>query len=211
MSHDIEIIRKNQNKTSTWTGGTTTELYIYPKDSTYVNHNFKWRLSSAKVELEESKFTLLPGINRLIMVIEGELLLFHEGHPNATLKAFEKHSFSGEWNTTSFGKVTDFNLMMSHGYNGNLEVITFLKDEFKDILLYDGVKNVEKLTEITEVFYIVEGVVEILTQTKEKIYLSEGDLALITRTEKEFNSEFKIQSICHEDAKIIKTSIFYRG
>ena len=145
------------------------------------------------------------------MVIEGELLLLHQGHPSARLKAFEKYSFSGEWNTTSFGKVIDFNLMMAHGYNGNLEVITFLKDEFKDILLYDCMKNVEKLTELTEVFYIVEGVVEMVTQTKEKIYLSGGDLALITRTEKEFNSEFKIHSICHEDAKVIKASIFYRG
>ena len=211
MSYDIEIIKKNQNKTSTWAGGTTTELYIYPKDSTYIHRNFMWRLSSAKVELEESKFTLLPGINRLIMVIEGELLLFHEGHPDARLKAFEKHSFSGEWNTTSFGKVTDFNLMMAHGYNGNLEIITFYKDEFKDISLYHCEKNVEKLTEITEVFYVVEGVVEMITKTKEKIYLSEGDLALITRTEKEFNSEVKINSICLEDAKIIKASIFYRG
>ena len=35
MSYNIEIIRKNQYKTSEWSGGTTTELYIYPVDSQY--------------------------------------------------------------------------------------------------------------------------------------------------------------------------------
>ena len=32
-----------------------------------------------------------------------------------SLKAFEQDSFSGEWKTTSFGKVIDFNLMMAQG------------------------------------------------------------------------------------------------
>ena len=124
MSYNIEIIRKKQHKTSEWSGGTTTELYIYPKDSLYGDRNFKWRLSSAKVEVEQSTFTSLPGISRLIMVIEGELLLKHEGHHNAVLKAFEQDSFSGEWTTTSFGKVIDFNLMMAQGYKGKLEAIS---------------------------------------------------------------------------------------
>ena len=47
------------------------------------------------------------------MIIEGQLLLEHEGHHNATLKALEQDSFSGDWTTTSFGKVTDFNLMLA--------------------------------------------------------------------------------------------------
>ena len=33
MSYNIEIIRENQYKTSKWSGGTTTELYIYPVGS----------------------------------------------------------------------------------------------------------------------------------------------------------------------------------
>ena len=135
MSYNIEIIRENQHKTSKWSGGTTTELYIYPEDSLYGQRNFKWRLSSAKVEVEKSTFTSLPGISRHIMVIEGELFLEHEGHHNATLKAFEQDSFSGEWTTTSFGKVTDFNLMLAKGYKGKLEAISFNSGEFKDILL----------------------------------------------------------------------------
>ena len=210
MSYDLEIIRRNENKTSKWTGGTTTELYIYPKESTYADRDFKWRLSSARVELEESTFTLLPGINRVIMVIEGELMLQHEGHHSVKLKEFEKDSFSGEWMTTSFGKVIDFNLMMAQGYSGTLEFISAYKGEFKDICLYNNKSNVEKLSQITEAFFIVKGEVEMFTETKKKISLSEGDLALITRTEKETNLEFVVSSMCKEEAKIIKAIVFYK-
>ncbi|MBU3092234.1 HutD family protein [Clostridium sp. CF011] len=209
MSYNIEIIRKNQHKTSEWSGGTTTELYIYPNDSLYGNRNFKWRLSSAKVGVEQSTFTSLPGISRIIMIIEGKLLLGHEGHHNAVLKAFEQDSFSGEWKTTSFGKVVDFNLMMAQGYTGRLESISVNKGEFKDILLHNNINDVEKFHQITEAFYIVKGDVEIATETKEKINLNKGDLALVTTTEKENNLELKVYSSSQEESKIIRASIFY--
>lgn len=208
MSYNIEIIRKQQHKTSKWSGGTTTELCIYPKDSLYVDRNFKWRLSSAKVEVEKSTFTSLPGISRIIMIIEGEILLKHKGHHNAMLKAFEQDSFSGEWTTTSFGKVTDFNLMMAQGYNGKLEPIFFNEGEVKDIILYKNVNDALRFSQITEVFYVVEGEVEIITGTNEKTNLYKGDLAVVTTKEKENNLEFKIYS-SQEESKIIRASMFY--
>ncbi len=209
MSYDIEIIRKDQHKTSEWSGGTTTELYIYPKDSLYADRNFKWRLSSAKVEVEKSIFTSLPGIARIIMIIKGELLLEHEGHHSTTLKALEQDSFSGEWITNSFGKVVDFNLMMAQGYNGKLESISFNKDEVKDIRLHNNVNDAGKLSQITEAFYVVKGYIEINTGTNEKITLNEGDLALVTTMEKENTSEFKIQGSSQGESKTIRASIFY--
>lgn len=208
MAYTVEIIKKHQSKTTKWTGGTTTQLYIYPKESTYVGLDFKWRLSSAKVELDQSTFTPLPEINRLIMVIEGELLLAHEGHYTVKLKEFEKDSFSGNWVTTSFGRVTDFNLMMKKGYSGTLECLSLHKGEVKDICLYNNTSSDERLSEITEAFYIAKGGVELLMGGNEKAYLYEGDIVLITRSEKELNSEFNIHSICKEEAKIIKASIF---
>ncbi|WP_291632937.1 HutD family protein [Clostridium sp.] len=207
MSHNIEIIRKKQHKTSEWSGGTTTELYIYPENSLYGERNFKWRLSSAKVEVEQSTFTSLKGVDRLIMIIEGEILLEHEGHHNAVLKAFEQDSFSGEWETTSFGKVIDFNLMMAQGYMGKLEAISVNGGELKDILLYNNINDVEY--QITEAFYIVKGNVKIAFGANDKIDLSEGDLALVTRIDKENTSNFKIYSISQEESKIIRASIFY--
>ncbi|NNU76594.1 HutD/Ves family protein [Clostridium estertheticum] len=207
MPYNIEIIKKEQYKTSKWSGGTTTELCIYPRDSLYVDRNFKWRLSSAKVEVEESIFTSLPGIARIIMIIEGEILLKHEGHHNAVLKRFEQDNFNGEWTTTSFGKVIDFNLMMAQDYNGKLESIFFNKGETKDIILYSNVNASLKCSQITEAFYVVKGDVKIVTGTKKTINLNKGDLALVTTIEKENNSELKIYS-SQEEASIIRTSIF---
>ena len=80
--------------------------------------------------------------------------------------------------------------------------------EFKDILLYNNINNVEKFHQITEAFYIVKGDVEIATGAKEKINLNEGDLALVTRTEKEDTLVFKFWNCVDEEVKIIRTSIF---
>lgn len=209
MSCSIEIIKDNKHKTNKWSGGTTTELYIYPESSQYDNRNFKWRLSSAKVQVEKSTFTSLPGVSRLIMVLEGELILEHVGHHNAVLKVFEQDSFSGEWTTISFGKVTDFNLMTSSGYTGELEAISFNGGEVKDILLRNNVNDVGAFYQITEAFYIAEGYIEIDTGLKEKIWLSKGDLIVVSRTGEEITSEFKINSRCKEETKMIKASIFY--
>ena len=209
MSYNIKIFKENQHKTSEWSGGTTTELYIFPEDSLYSERKFKWRLSSAKVEVEKSTFTSLPGISRHIMVLEGELFLDHEGHHNAALKALQQDSFSGDWTTTSFGKVTDFNLMLAQGYNGELEAISFNSGEVKDILLHSYVNDTEVFSQITEAFYIVQGYIEIDTGSKKKIGLSKGDLIIVTRTEQEIISEFKILSNSKEESKMVKASIFY--
>lgn len=209
MSYNIKIFKENQHKTSEWSGGTTTELYIYPEDSLYSERKFKWRLSSAKVEVEKSTFTSLPGISRHIMVLEGELFLEHEGHHNAALKALEQDSFSGDWATTSFGKVTDFNLMLAQGYKGELEAIYFNSGELKDILLHSNVNDSEVFSQITEAFYVVQGYIEIDTGLKKKIGLSKGDLIIVTRTGQEIISEFKINSRCEGESKMIHASIFY--
>ncbi|MGH4138147.1 HutD/Ves family protein [Clostridium sp.] len=209
MSYNIKIIKENQHKTSEWSGGTTTQLYIYPENSLYSERKFKWRLSSAKVEVEKSIFTSLPGISRHIMVLEGELFLEHEGHHKAALKALQQDTFSGDWTTTSFGKVTDFNLMLAQGYKGELEAISFNSGEHKDILLYSNANDAKAFSQITEAFYIVQGYIEIDTGLKKKTGLSKGDLIMVTRTGKETTSEFKINSRCKEESKMVKASIFY--
>ncbi|HNR03775.1 MAG TPA: HutD family protein [Bacillota bacterium] len=111
MNSSIRIIRKSEGKVSTWSGGTTTQLYIYPENAVYADRNFRWRLSSAKVAADESTFTPLPGISRILMIIEGEVEIEHQGHHRTVLKAFEKDSFSGDWTTICKGKAADYNLM----------------------------------------------------------------------------------------------------
>jgi uncharacterized protein len=118
---DINLITKEQQKTSTWSGGTTTQIAIYPPESKYEDRDFLWRLSTAIVEVEESNFTKLAGFDRHLMVLEGQLELIHKEQHTAVLKQYEQDSFKGGWETISFGKARDFNLMLKEGAKGRLE------------------------------------------------------------------------------------------
>lgn len=118
---DYKIIRARDTKTASWSGGTTTELYIYPEDSNFQQRDFLFRISRATVEVEQSDFTPLPGVNRTLMVLEGSLKLMHENHHESMLNPFEQDSFKGDWSTKSIGKVTDFNLMLRENTKGLLE------------------------------------------------------------------------------------------
>ena len=50
------LLTETQYRNSRWTGGTTTELAIFPETSSYMDRNFIWRLSSAVIDTEESAF-----------------------------------------------------------------------------------------------------------------------------------------------------------
>lgn len=117
----LEIRTKEQYKTSNWSGGQTTELYLYPPDGDYASRRFAIRLSSATVEAEESTFTKLPGIERKLMILEGALSLEHIGIRKRQMKPFDVEAFSGDWDTLSRGKVRDFNLMVREGIPSSME------------------------------------------------------------------------------------------
>jgi len=106
----MKYIKSQELKCKSWSGGTTTEIYIYPEDSVYANRNFDFRISTATVELETSDFTSLPDINRLIMSLDHPLELWHNGD-YVHLDQYEVNAFKGEWQTSSKGKVKDFNVM----------------------------------------------------------------------------------------------------
>ncbi|MDG1146724.1 MAG: HutD family protein [Crocinitomicaceae bacterium] len=114
------FIPSNSVKTIKWSGGTSSELFIYPEGSDFKTGNYQVRLSIATVEVETSVFTSLPGVNRTLMVLKGQLHLKHEGQHETVLNPLEKDQFSGNWNTKSWGKVTDFNLMTKGNCNGVL-------------------------------------------------------------------------------------------
>lgn len=109
--------------TTQWSGGNTTQLGIFPEGEVYADRNFIWRLSSATVDVEESDFTSLPDYNRILAVLNGEVVLAYEGIRTVKLKRLEYDYFDGAYNTKSYGKITDYNLMTRKGYNGKLEVL----------------------------------------------------------------------------------------
>lgn len=123
-----EIYRNENFKTSQWAGGMTTELAIFPQKSDYQEQDFIWRLSTAVVEQEESVFTSLSDYDRVLMVLEGDVILAHEGQRVARLKAMEQDRFDGGVSTKSFGTCRDYNLMVRKGSAGYLDVLELTKE-----------------------------------------------------------------------------------
>jgi len=100
---------------SQWSGGSTTQIAIAPKNAIYADRDFLWRISSASVELEESDFTSLPDYDRWISTLSGTMILSHNGGERITLLPYQVHSFDGGAETHSWGCCTDFNLMLRKG------------------------------------------------------------------------------------------------
>lgn len=119
--------RKATLTTSRWTGGTTTELALFPAGASYQERNFDFRISSATVETEQSEFTDLSGYNRILMVLDGQLEMRHEIGTEqccVQLSELQQSHFDGAWKTTGFGKVTDFNVIFRYGLKAELHIKT---------------------------------------------------------------------------------------
>jgi len=180
----IEIIKKNELQTKKWSGGTTTQLAIFPKNSSYEDRTFTFRLSSAKVEVEKSTFTNLNGVSRTIMILDGKLKLNHQNKYTKILNKYEIDKFEGGWTTTSEGRVTDFNLMTTGKCSGELESKFIDKNKLQKITLA-AEKDV-----IT--YYSCQGSYFIKLQQKE--YLIEaGDFVMIFKENKQ--EEISIKTI----------------
>lgn len=111
----VEIITRCLWKNSKWAGGETNELYIYPSGSSYRERNFMARISVANTYGDgKSEFTSLPGIDRFISVLEGEMTLTFEEKYTCNLKPFDIENFSGDCAAFSIGKYVDFNLMLQN-------------------------------------------------------------------------------------------------
>ncbi len=120
---NVSVLGCEDYKTSSWSGGTTTELYLWPRDGSYAERDFLFRLSTASVEQEESTFTHLPGIKRILMPLTGEMVLVHEGEASRTLKPYRQDVFMGDHKTVSRGKARDFGIMTRPGCEAFLSVI----------------------------------------------------------------------------------------
>lgn len=117
----VEVKRKDELSHNRWSGGITTQLAIWPEGADYGARRFDWRISTAVVEDEKSVFTPLPGIHRLLMILDGEITVTHEGKRTLEMKPLtDVDEFEGGWETVSEGRCVDFNLMTVAGYRGSM-------------------------------------------------------------------------------------------
>lgn len=204
MNYNVDIIKKENYIVSNWSGGKTTELLIYPKTATYSERNFDFRISAATVEVEESVFTNLPKIKRHLMVTEGKTRLVHKDKYEITLNPFEKDSFMGDWETKSYGKASDFNLMMAEECYGDLEVIHF---DGKNEVVVEADKHNEML-KVKECFYCLGGSMNFVVGNEE-FCIDEEDLFCISYMSHQRDFNIKLLQDIKEDIKVIRIIVKY--
>lgn len=188
MINYIKIIKEDEFITSEWMGGKTTQMFIYPNNSNYKTLDFKWRISFATVELEESEFTKLEGVNRFITPLNKELTLTHDFSNYIKLNPYDIYEFDGRIGTYSRGKVVDFNLMISNGARGNL-----VKEYIEEETIIEIALSHNEYLESFEVFYSYESRLTI-TLNKEEIILNSNELLLINMDDKEVEVDIKIKA-----------------
>ena len=107
--HAADVIRKR------WSGGISSQYYIYPEGADRSTGEYAFIVTSATVELEESTFSDYTGFDRVIMSITNPYTLVHNEEEVCRLQPFEPHAFTGEEKTVSRGVYTDCNLIMKRG------------------------------------------------------------------------------------------------
>lgn len=200
----VQIIRKAEQAIANWSGGTTTELSIWPEGACYKERRFDWRISSAGVDLDESTFTSLPGVHRSLMLLYGAIHLVHEGIRERDMVPFAPaDEFEGDWTTKSTGRCTDFNLMTSSRCRGTISAVC---PSCRQIALFE-----EEHEMSWETFYCIAEEIHLVlkngTSCKE-MRLQKGDFLLISMSSiPQADCSLAIEGI-FDKVPMIRTTIF---
>ena len=117
----IRLLNPDQFKTTVWSGGKTTELYLYPFEGCYADRRFQFRISSAIVEQPESRFTRLDGVTRYLTPLCDGFYLKRNGHWFFLPKG-DVLRFTGDEDILCRGSGRDLNLMLK-GARGAMRVL----------------------------------------------------------------------------------------
>lgn len=110
-------------------------MIIEPKTATLAEMNFDWRISSAQMTSNGTSFSVLPGYNRILLVLEGNSARLEAPGRNSTILVPMQtvHHFSGSDQTECFLEekednslfVRDFNVIFKENLKAKCE---FLKN-----------------------------------------------------------------------------------
>jgi uncharacterized protein len=164
----IEKITLNAINESKWSGGTTSEYFIYPKGSSVQAQDFDFRISTACIEVEASTFTKFPNHDRILLILEGQTEIIHRDKYSKQLKKFDLEYFPGNYDTSSssIGKVKDFNLIYNVKYSANVEVLI-------------GVLNFTKTIQLNQWMFIFNYNGDLTLQYSNEFYTIESNEMLI--------------------------------
>lgn len=126
-----ELIRPEQMTISHWAGGSTRQLAISPAGATVAAQDFHWRFSSATV-LQDGQFSRFVAHQRLLALRQGGGMALQIDQQQAVLSSqYQSVRFAGSANSSATllaGAVTDINLMLATGWQGNLWAETLSPD-----------------------------------------------------------------------------------
>ncbi|MDD3217766.1 MAG: HutD family protein [Lachnospiraceae bacterium] len=201
MKNRFEV--RKEFSTNQWSGGSTTEFYLYPENGSYQKRDFLFRISSAVVEESPSMFTSLPGVTRTLMLLEGNMKLIHGKKEPLSLMPGKCDVFSGDVKTVSVGLATDFNLMVKDETDGTVESICLLPKDRETFAIYP-----KKNKECFLLLYVYSG--EVCVQDGQEIKKVEmGELGIINIKDEDVQG-FTIKNTGSSSAKLIRTIVYTR-
>lgn len=118
---DYKIIRNEETKIHSWSGGISKEIYIYPANST-IDSDFNFRISTATINPGKYNFSDFSGYKRLLILLTGELNLTINNDITHLLP-YSHIFFNGDTrviSNTNFESI-DFNLI----YKENINILNF--------------------------------------------------------------------------------------
>lgn len=165
----IQIFSKKDFVINKWSGGQTTQFFIYPTDSKLENRNFIFRVSSATFTTTSSVFSDFSGYQRYILAMNGRLSVSHEGLYSRDLAPYEVEYFNGDYNISSTNSLDcrDFNLIVKKDMQCNLVVA---KEKYDYIPKKNGKIILFSLSDYS---------IDILDKTKESKSISSEQLAVL--------------------------------
>ncbi|WP_024818197.1 HutD/Ves family protein [Arthrobacter sp. 31Y] len=128
----MEIIRFADVRPEPWRngGGVTRELASHPKAASAQDGAWDWRVSIADVA-KAGEFSTFPGMERVITIIDGELLLLTVDGAEHPLEKYRPFRFSGEAASSATlptGDIRDLNVIARAGaFKGYTSIVEISK------------------------------------------------------------------------------------
>lgn len=121
-----KIIKAEDFITTKWSGGETSQLYIYPENADFSKKDFLFRISSATFTGCESTFSDFSNYYRYILPLEGSLSVDHKNLYKRSLSLLEPEFFDGGWETYSENSLDcrDYNFIFSKEARGDFKVFS---------------------------------------------------------------------------------------
>lgn len=183
----MHILRAGQYTRMPWKngGGETTEIAVYPEGASV--EDFAWRVSMATVA-SDGPFSLFPGIDRTLSVLEGEgMVLDIEGQEPVTLTpASAPLSFPADVPTSARlvrGPITDLNVMTRRGHFAHRverhHVPGVLELEVADGLLFSCARHLKVASDAMAAELEVHDALELHGPEKPILVAGQGTLYVI--------------------------------